>query len=328
VVPQEDCPLRGLRDRRRLLQDVDDREPVLRPEGHEETRHEGEVEGHVALVAAPVAEVRDGILGPLVGLREEHPVAVLLVHLAPELAQEGVRRSQVLAARPVLLVKIRHGVEPQPVQAEVEPVVDDREHLLPDCRVVEVQVRLVAEEAVPVIGARDGIPRPVGRLGVGEDDPGVGVPVGRVAPDVVLAPRAPGRRAPRALEPRVLVRGVVQHKLADDADPPSVRLGEEVPDVGQGAVVRVDTHVVGRVVAVVASRRGEEGEEPQGGDPEVDEVVELLDQAPEIADPVAVAVAIRADGDLVDDRVLVPVGCGRRPLAAIRGSASHAPSVA
>ena len=44
---------------------------------HEQARHEREVEGHVALVA--VAEVGDGVLGPLVGLGQQHAVRELVV---------------------------------------------------------------------------------------------------------------------------------------------------------------------------------------------------------------------------------------------------------
>ena len=47
---------------------------VLHPHGHEHPRHQREVEGHVALVA--VAEVGDGVLGPLVGLGQQHAVRV------------------------------------------------------------------------------------------------------------------------------------------------------------------------------------------------------------------------------------------------------------
>ena len=72
VVAQEQRPLGVLRDRRRLLEDVDDREAVLHPDRHEHPRHDREVEGHVAFVA--VAEVRDRVLRPLVRLGEQHPV--------------------------------------------------------------------------------------------------------------------------------------------------------------------------------------------------------------------------------------------------------------
>ena len=58
-----------------------------------------------------------------------------------------------------------------------------------------------------------------------------------------------------------------------------VRRVEEAPEVVQRAVARVDADVVGDVVAVVAQRRGEERQQPEAGDAEVLEVVELLRQA-------------------------------------------------
>ena len=64
--------------------------------------------------------------------------------------------------------------------------------------------------------------------------------------------------------------------------------------------------VVGDVVAVVAQRRGTEGQQPDGGDAQVLQVVELLRQAAEIADAVGHAVEEGADVDFVDDGVFVP----------------------
>ena len=53
VVAQEEAPLRVARDRRRVVEDLDHRPRLLAPQRHEHARHDGEVEGHVALV--PVA---------------------------------------------------------------------------------------------------------------------------------------------------------------------------------------------------------------------------------------------------------------------------------
>ena len=93
---------------------------------HEQPRHEREVEGHVALVA--VAEVGDGVLGPLVGLGEQHAVGVAARRCgARSSLQEGVRLGQVLAVGALALVEVGHGVEPQAVDAHLEPEVDDRE---------------------------------------------------------------------------------------------------------------------------------------------------------------------------------------------------------
>ena len=68
-----------------------------------------------------------------------------------------MRLRQVLADRALPFVEVRDGVEAEPVQPEVEPEAQHVEHRLLHLGVVEVEVGLVGEEAVPVVGARDGI---------------------------------------------------------------------------------------------------------------------------------------------------------------------------
>ena len=70
---------------------------------------------------------------------------------------------------------------------------------------------------------------------------------------------------------------------------------QELLEVVQGAVGRMDVGVIGDVVAVVAQRRRIERQQPERGDAEVLEVIELADQAAEVADAVAVAVGEGAD---------------------------------
>ena len=214
VVAQEERPLGVLGQVRRLGQDVDDGVAVLHAQGHEHARHEREVEGHVALVA--VAEVGHRELRPLVGLGQQHAVGEALVDMAAQSLQEGVRLGQVLAAGALALVEVRDGVQAQAVDAGLEPVVDDVEQGLGHARLVEVEVRLVAVEAVPEVGPGHGVPGPVGGLEVPEDDARVAIAVGRVAPDVPARAGRPGRGAPGPLEPGMLVRGVVEDELRDD----------------------------------------------------------------------------------------------------------------
>ena len=90
------------------------------------------------------------------------------------------------------------------------------------------------------------------------------------------------------------------------ADAALVRLVDEAIEVLERAVARMDALVVGDVVAVVAQRRRVEGQQPERVDAEALQVVELLGQAGEVADAVAVAVEEGADVRLVDDGVLVP----------------------
>ena len=143
------------------------------------------MEVHVAFVA--VAEVRGGVLGPLIRLGEEHAPLVLGVHVGADPLEQVVRLGQVLAVRAVALVEVGHGVEAQPVDAHVEPVVEHAEHRLLDGRVVVVEVGLVGVEAVPVVLLGHRIPRPVRGLEVLEDDAGIGPTRRVVAPDVVVA---------------------------------------------------------------------------------------------------------------------------------------------
>jgi hypothetical protein len=106
-----------------------------------------------------------------------------------------VRLGQVLAVRALALDEVRHGVQPQAVHAEVEPEAHDPQHRPHNLRVVVVQVGLVAEEPMPVVLLRFLVPGPVAGLGVGEDDPGVGVFLIGVAPHVPVALGVAARRA-------------------------------------------------------------------------------------------------------------------------------------
>ena len=62
-------------------------------------------------------------------------------------SQVRVRLGQVLAVGALALVEVRHGVQAQPVDAHLEPEVDDAEHRRADVGVVEVEVGLVASRS-------------------------------------------------------------------------------------------------------------------------------------------------------------------------------------
>ena len=85
-----------------------------------------------------------------------------------------------------------------------------------------------------------------------------------------------------------------------------LRLVGELDEVAERAVARVDVVVVADVVAVVAARRRLERHQPQAVTPRPAQVVEAAHQPLEVADAVAVGVHEGADGQAVDDGVLVP----------------------
>ncbi len=213
---------------------------------------------------------------------------------------------QILAVGAFPLEQVGHRIQPHAIHSKSEPVIQDAQDLPADPRVVIVQIGLMAVEPVPVICLCNTVPGPVGVLEVREDDAGILVLVRRVAPDVVVAQRRAGIRPPRLLKPFVLIRRVIDDQLRDHADIPPVRLPQELSEIRQGAVLGVDVEIVGDVIAVVKQRRWVERQQPQGGHPQIADVVQLPDQALEVADAVAGAVVKRFHVQLVDDRVFVP----------------------
>ena len=80
-----------------------------------------------AMWQAWLADVRGGVVGPLVGLGEQHAVREFAVDVRAQLAHEGVGLGQVLAARAVALEQVGDGVESQAVDAQLEPEVERAE---------------------------------------------------------------------------------------------------------------------------------------------------------------------------------------------------------
>ena len=253
VVAQERAPLRARRDVRRVAHDVDDGRGLLLAHRVVDARHDGEVEGHVALRLLLGAEVLHDVLGPLVRLGEQDAPRVVLVDHPPDPPDEVVRLREVLAVRALPLEEVGDRVEPDAVDAEVEPEPQDVDDRVLHGGIVEVQVRLVGEEPVPVVLPADRVERPVARLGVDEDDPGVLVLVAGVAPHVEVAVGAV-RVAAAGLEPRVLVARVVDREIGDDAQPARVRLRDEFGEVRQRAELGQDGDVVADVVPAVPQR--------------------------------------------------------------------------
>jgi hypothetical protein len=104
----------------------------------------------------------------------------------------------------------------------------------------------------------------------------------------------------------MLIGGVVDNQLGDDADVAAVGRIDQLIEVVDRAVARMDVLVIGDVVAVVLERRRVERLQPETRDPEALEVVELLREAGKVADAVVGAVEKGADVRLVDDGVFVP----------------------
>src|SRR5438034_1486938 len=104
----------------------------------------------------------------------------------------------------------------------------------------------------------------------------------------------------------MLIRGVVDDQLGDDPQIAAMCFSHEVLEIRHPSIGRIDVLVIGDVIAVVAQRRGIEGQQPQRGNTEILQIIELSAQSLEIAAPIVIGVEERLDVKLIDDRVLVP----------------------
>src|SRR5918994_6996004 len=108
---------------------------------------------------------------------------------------------------------------------------------------------------MPVVGFGHCIPGPVGRLEVLENNPCLGITLLRVAPDVEVARAAPRLGISGTKKPRMLIRGMINDQLGDDAEAAFVRRAQKEPKIVQRSIIGMDLSVVGDVVTVVLEWR-------------------------------------------------------------------------
>ena len=104
----------------------------------------------------------------------------------------------------------------------------------------------------------------------------------------------------------MLVGGVIEHDLGDDAQPARMCSGKKRLEFYERAVARIHRQIVGNVIAIVAKRRRIERHQPQRVDPELLTVIQPLHQPGKVADAIAIAVLERLDVHLVNDGVFEP----------------------
>ena len=126
---------------------------VFLADRHEHPRHQREVERHVAFVA--VAEVRADVGRPLVRLGEQHAVGKLLDRARRRIffrmSCVSGRFSQIVPSRSIRYgtASSRRPSTPRSSQKRITLVTASS-----TAGIVEVQVRLMVEEAMPVVGLR------------------------------------------------------------------------------------------------------------------------------------------------------------------------------
>ncbi len=229
---------------------------ILLGDCHVHARHQREVVSHVALVA--FAEIVADILGPLIGLGKKHAILVVLLDNGAHLPDHLVGLGQVFVGGPFTHTQVGDGIQPQTVDPHIEPETHDADYGLHHFRVIVVKVGLVGKKTVPVVGLSLIVPLPVGRLGIGKDNPRLLIFHDRVAPDIELAFARSRWCLASRLKPGVLIGSVVDDQLGDDTDTSVMCLVNELAKITQCPIVGMHIPVIRDIVPVISHGRGVE----------------------------------------------------------------------
>ena len=291
-------------------------EAVIDVLGHEAVREHGvKLDQHVqdSLAAADIGKSRlHGCKGRLSDLHG----AVLARHL-PELLQILVQVGAVLVKgqsvdRGHKGPAVRHirvlgdevdDVLPESVHAHIQPEAHDALDLFADFGVVHVQVRLFFGKNVKIVL--------FSLLVVLPGDPlKLAVPVvGRklllafkagLAPDVIVAVGVVLASLAALYEPGMLVRGVIDHQIQQHFEPQLMRAVQHFFELLQRPVFGMYVLVIGDVIAVIRVGRRVDRAEPDAVHAKLFDIFQLVVDAVQVADPVAVSVAKAPDPDLIE----------------------------
>ena len=289
-----------------LLHYSDDRLGVFHCDRGECSRHQREVERHVAFVTC--SEIIPCLIWPLVCFCKEYDAGVVRLERLSDVLEQPVRFRKILVISVLSLNEIRNGIEAKAVHAKIEPEAHDIQNRFDDRGVVIVQIRLMGVEAMPEIGVRNGVPGPVGSFAIDENDAPFRELVVRLGLDVEIPLRGPGSRVPGTLKPGMLIGSMVENQLRNDMHLAGMGGIHQPPEIVECTEFRTDAFIVEHVVAVVPARRRIERQEPDCIDAERCQVIQLPRQSGKIAESIPIGIEERLYMELVDDSILMP-GC-------------------
>ncbi|MGZ2484766.1 hypothetical protein ACVITL_003289 [Rhizobium pisi] len=197
-------------------------------------------------------------------------------------------------------------IQPEAVDAAVEPELHRLEHRILHFPAMEIEIRLRGQEIVLVILAAYAVPFPAGTA---EDRQPV---VRRCTIRLRVGPDIPvrfwiGPARPALDEPGMAIGGMRDHLVDDDLDAEPVRFRHHLVEIGKRPEDRIDVAVIGNVVAHIGHRRFEERGKPDRIDAEAGDIRQPAGNPLEVAEPIAVGVLKRARIDLIDHRAAPPV---------------------
>src|SRR5688572_16372959 len=124
-----------------------------------------------------------------------------------------MRFRQIFSVGSLPFKKVRHGVEPEPINTHAAPIVQNLEYFFLNYWIVIVQVRLMVKESMPIILLRYRVPHPIGGFKILKNNPDVFILSRVVRPYVKITVRRTFWRLPGTLKPGMLVRSMVDDEL-------------------------------------------------------------------------------------------------------------------
>src|SRR4051812_32380469 len=191
--------------------------PILAADAHEEPRHQWKMKRHVTFIT--VTEIGTDVGRPLIRFRQQDAALVALVDPLSNILQILVRFRQVLADRALSLDQIRYGITPEPIHPLIKPKGHHLQHGLAQLGIIIIEVRLVAEESMPVILLCYRVPGPIGSFSVKKNDRVFLFFFVAFPPDVKAA-RGRWGGSSALQKPGMLMGGVFEHGVCDDTNPP------------------------------------------------------------------------------------------------------------
>ena len=281
-------------------------------------QHVGEFKDHVknSVFADPLRQLRSA---DTIGLPDGKDIfsSLNLILKFVEIIQDAirVRRHVVDGGHPVAGIRlsvfefrffnISDRVHPEAAYSLVKPEICHVVESAANLGVLPVEVRLLTQESVQIVLSPRLGPGPGGTSK--NTAPVCGrAPVGfGVAPDipVTFGIILSGRGFDK---PAVLVGGMVENEVHDNADVPFSCLGNQSVHVFHGPEGLINLVIVSNVVAVVCLWRFVAGSQPYGTDAHLLQIIQLFGDSVQVSDAVPVRIVEASDINLTDIGFLPP----------------------
>ena len=185
------------------------------------------------------------------------------------------------------LFNIGDRIHPKSPDALFDPEIRHIDHSPSHLGVCPVKIRLFRKKGMKIILAALFIVFP-GRSAENAAPVGRRAPVFlRITPDIpvafVVALSGRGLR-----KPCILVGGMIENKIHDDADAAFICLRNQLVHILHGAIGGIDIIIVCNIISVIRLRGNIAGSEPDGANSQIFQVIELRDNPLQVSDAIPI----------------------------------------